>query len=253
MLSLFFVTHHPESFTAKFDELFEFSEIIAIEFFYANGEKSEEDYWNAVSRGDADPPLRAEQFTKGLLERLSHTEMRVEFERSPVKKSETDQTDALRQEARKHWRQKQTEQAVGVLRRFEHEFASEIEKRDASYGQQLHDLSTKNPDKRILCVRGLLHQESLSRELQRRRVAFDPYRFKEPYVYSIAESVTVAFLHRDEVADDMLVRLHIEQDYSEKEIAADNFNYERRQAIREKVQSMSQAELAEYVASMKIE
>jgi hypothetical protein len=107
-------------------------------------------------------------------------------------------------------------------------------------------MATENADKRVFCVRGLLHRESLQRELQQRRVIFDSYGFKEPYVYSIAESVTIAFLHSDEVADDTLVRLHIELDYQG---IAENLNHETRQRIREKVLSMTQADINDYIRS----
>jgi hypothetical protein len=254
MLSLFFGSHLPESFTPKFDELFQLSEVIAMEFADSNGEREEEGFWNAVSKGNALPPSSTlspfEEFTKGILDRLIFTNKRVEFERSAVKKAEAERTDVLLQEARKLWRQKQTQQAVGVLRKFEQEFALQIGKRDVSYAQQLQSLLAENADKRILCVRGLLHRESMQRELQQRRAAFDSYSFKEPYVYSISESVTIAFLHGDEVRDDTLVRVHIEQDYSSKEIAAGNFNYETRQRIREKVLSMTQGDVDDYTASM---
>lgn len=255
LLTLSFVSHSPESFTPRFDELFQLAEVIAMEFADANGEQEQEGFWNAVSRGEKLPPSSTlspfEEFTKGLLERLFFANKTVEFERSAVKKTEAEQTDVLLQEARKLWRQKQIQQAVGVLRKFEREFALQIEKRDVSYSQRLQTVATENADKRILCVRGLLHREPLQRELQQRRVAFDSYLFKEPYVYSIAESVTIAFLHGEGVGDDTLVRLHIEQDYSNKEIAAGNFNYETRQRIREKVLSMTQADIDEYVGSMK--
>lgn len=225
-----------------------------MEFAYADGEQEVEDFWNAVSKGNAlSPPSSLspfEEFTKDILDRLSFTNKRVEFEKSPIKKTEDSQMDALVKEARTLWRQKQTQQAVGVLRKFEQEFALQIEKRDVSYAQRLQMMATENADKRLLCVRGLLHREQLERELQQRRVTFDSYLFKEPYVYSIAESVTIAFLHGDAVADDTLVKLHIEQDYSNKEIAAENFNYETRQRIREKVLSMTQADIDGYIASM---
>lgn len=204
-------------------------------------------------RGDAFPPTSTlsafEEFTKGLLERLIFTNKFVAFERSAVKKTEDEQMNALYQEARRLWRQKEILRAVAQLRKFEEEFALQIEKRDVSYAQQLQSLSTKNADKRILCVRGLLHRESLSRELQQRSVAFDSYRFREPYVYSIAESVTIAFLHGEGVEDCTLVRLLIEQDYANKEIAADNFTYETRQRIREKVLTMTQADVDGYMDS----
>jgi hypothetical protein len=257
LLSLFFVSHLPESFTPKFDELFRLAEVIAMEFADANGEHEQEDFWNAVSRGDALPPASTlspfEEFTKGLLERLFFTKKTVEFERSAVKKTEAEQTDALLQEAGKHWRQKQIPEAVGLLRKFEEQFALQIVKRDVSYAQRLQTVATENANKRILCVRGLLHREPLQRELQQRGVTFDSFQFREPYVHTIAESVTVAFLHGDRVANDTLVRLRIEQDYSNREIAAGNFNYETRQRIREKVSSMTEADIDQYIASTKLE
>lgn len=258
LLSLFFVSHLPESFTPRFDELFRSAEVIAMEFADANGEQEQEDFWNAVSRGKKLPPASTlssleEAFTKGLLDRLFFTKKTVEFERSPVKKIQAEQTDALLREARKLWRQKQIKQAVELSRKFEREFALQIGERDVSYAQRLQTVATDNADRRILCVRGLLHRESLQRELQQRRVAFDSYQFKEPYIYSITDSVTIAFVHGDGVSDDTLVRLHIEQDYSNKQIAARNFNHQTRQRIREKVLSMTQADIDEYIRSMKVE
>jgi hypothetical protein len=223
-----------------------------MEYADANGEQEEEDHWNAVSRGDITSAQVPDEFTKGLLDRLFRTNKLVEFEKSPVKKTEANQTEALLHEARRFWRQKQTQQAVGVLRKFEQEFALQNEKRDVSYAQQLQTTVTKNAGKRILCVRGMLHQESLERELQQRRVTFDSCLYKEPYVYSIAEYVQIAFLHGERVGDDTLVRLHIGLDYSNKEIATENFNYETRKRIREKVLSMTQADIDWYMRSMKL-
>lgn len=228
-----------------------------MEFAYANGEQEQEDSWNAVSRGDAIPTASSlsafEEFTNGLLERLNFSNKSVAFERSAVKRAEDEEMNALYQEARRLWRQKEILEAVVQLRKFEEEFALQIEKRDVAYAQQLQSLSTKNANKKILCVRGLLHQESLSRELQRRGVVFDSYLFREPYVYSIAESVTITFLHGEVVEDDKIVRLFIEQDYANKEIAADNFTYETRQRIREKVVTMTQADVERYMGSMKLD
>lgn len=255
MLDLFFVSHSPESFTPESDKLFESAEIVAMEFADPEGQEEEEGFWNAVSRGEAFPPRGTlsplEQFANGLLGRLFLTKKTIEFERSAIKKTETRQADTLLQEARKFWRQKRTLQAVRLLREFEKEFASQIEERDISYAERLQTLATGNAEKRILCVRGLLHREPLERELQQRKVAFDSHVFRDPYVYTISESVTVALLHRGEVADDTLVRLHIEQDYFNKEIAAGNSNYETRQRIRQKALSMTQTDIDEYIRSMK--
>jgi hypothetical protein len=96
-------------------------------------------------------------------------------------------------------------------------------------------------------------QEPLSRELQQIGVAFDSYLIKEPYVYSIAESVTIASLHGEVVKDNTLVRLLIEEDYANEEIIPGSLNYETRLRIREKVLSMRQADIDEYVGSMKVE
>lgn len=257
LLSLFFVSHSPESFTPKFSELFQLSVVIAVEFAYANGEKEAENYWNAVSRGDAYPPTSArshvEKFTKGLLDRLFFTAKLVEFERSAVNKTEDDQMLSLYEKSRRFWRQRQIHKAVEGLREWRLSFAKQIQERDTSYARQLKDLATVNVDKRILCVRGLLHQESLSRELQQIGVDFDSYRFKEPYAYSIAESVTLASLHGKAVEDETLIRLHIEEDYADREIVTGNFNYDTRQRIKRKVLSMNQADIRAYIASMKLE
>lgn len=117
------------------------AEDIAMEFADAYGEVEEEGFCDAVSRGEAIPPPSTlppfEEFTKGLLERLFLANKTIEFERSVVKKNEAKQTDALLQEARKLWRQKQTQQSVGLLRKFEKEFALQIEKHDVSYAQRL--------------------------------------------------------------------------------------------------------------------
>jgi hypothetical protein len=249
----------PESFTPKFDELFQLAEVIAMEFAYANGEGQEEEFWNAVSRGEALPPASIlssfGKFTKGFLDRLffAGKSKSVEFERSPVKKTEDEQMNSLYQEARRLWRQKQVPKAVEGLRKWQQVFAMQIQKRDISYSHQLQSLATETAAKRILCVRGLLHEESLSRELRHIGVVFDSYLFKEPYVHSIADSVTIASLRGEVVEDDTLVRLLIEQDYADKEIIADNYRYETRLRIREKVLSMNQPEIDEYVASMKVE
>ena len=84
-------------------------------------------------------------------------------------------------------------------------------------------------------------------------MAFDSYLFREPYVYSIAESVTIASLHGEIVTDNTLVRLLIEEDYASKEISVGNFNYETRLSMRERVLSMTQSNVDEYIASMKVE
>jgi hypothetical protein len=257
LLSLFFCSHSPESFTPKFDELFQLSEIIAVEFAYVNGEKEAENYWNAVSRGDDYPPTTAQshvdKFTRSFLDRLFFTTKLVKFELSAVNKTEDDRLLSLYEKSRRLWRQKQIRKAVEGLREERRNFALQIQERDASYARQLKSLVIANVDKRILCVRGLLHQESLSRELQQIEVAFDSYRFKEPYVYSIAELVTIASLHGEVVKDDTLVRVHIEEDYADKEISTGNFNYETRLRIREKVLSMTQGNIDEYIGSMKVE
>ena len=167
MLSLFFVSHLPESFTPKFDELFQLAEVIAMEFAYANGEREQEDFWNAVSRGSVLPPASSlsnfEEFTKGLLERLFCTDKLVRIERSPAKRTEDEQMNSLHLEARRLWRQKRVEDAIQGLRKWQKEFTLQIQRRDISYAQQLQNLVTKSADKRLFCVRGLLHRECLSR------------------------------------------------------------------------------------------
>jgi hypothetical protein len=83
MLTLFFVSHHPESFTEKFEELFEASDILSSEFAYSNGEREQESLWNNVSQG-LDIPLRSTSifggFTDGLIDRLLSSNKLVKFE-----------------------------------------------------------------------------------------------------------------------------------------------------------------------------
>lgn len=87
------MSHLQESFTQRFDELFQSSQIIAIEFADANGEQEQEAFWNAVSRGEQYVPTTMQsqfsEFTRELLERLISTNKMVDFERSPVKKKHT--------------------------------------------------------------------------------------------------------------------------------------------------------------------
>jgi hypothetical protein len=89
-----------ESFTPRFDELFELTQVIAMECADANGEQEEEGFWNAVCRGEkflsSSDFSHLSAFTQGLLDRLLSSNKTAVFERSPVTKDEAEQTDALR-------------------------------------------------------------------------------------------------------------------------------------------------------------
>jgi hypothetical protein len=246
MLKVYFVPHTNEAFTTQFDELFSWSYVLAMEFAYSNGDQDVEKYWNEVSRGvrlhRASALSPQEEFTDGILGHVQLTFKPVEFERSPVKKSEMERTNDIFDEARKLWKSGEIDKALNRLDVFEREFASHIDRRDRYYSRQLQVTVKKYSEKNILCLRGVLHSETLPRLLRDLGVGFSSYLFTETYVHPLAEEVTANLLQSQPISRDTLMRRHIEQD-----LLAGRYEYKTKLAIKEKVAAMKQAEIEEYV------
>lgn len=250
MLKIYFGTHLPESLTSQFDRLLQCTDIVAMEFACSNGEQEEERNWNAVSRGEDLPPTTAlselEEFTNGFLGRLVLTNKLVVFEKSPVKKNEQEQACSLYDESPRQWALREIDKAVQLLRKCETDSSSRILRRDIAYAQQLQSLTTEYTGKEMLCVRGTMHYETLPIILGEKGINFRSYLFKEPYTYSLAEEVTRAIVHGQTVSDEILMRRHIEEDYT---FQVGSHNYETRVRIREKVLSMNKTDIDRYIAT----
>jgi hypothetical protein len=247
LLDIYFGPHLPESLTTYFERLLQSADMVAMEFAASNGEQDEERQWNAISRGDRLPPTTAfselEEFTYGLLERLFLTNKLVVFEKSPVKKDEMEHLQSLYEESRIHWEKREIDKAVQLLREYELGFASQIPRRDMEYALQLRDLMTRYTGKRILAIRGILHDETLPRILDEKGISYAPHLFRESYAYSVAEEVTRSIIQGEAIRDATLVRRHIEQDYIFK---AGSHDYDTRLRVKERVLSMSQSDVENY-------
>jgi hypothetical protein len=193
LLKLYFATHLVEAFTEQFDELLSWAEIFAMEYAYSDDVEEAEKSWNAVSNGEEAPSTSGlspmQEFHDGLLNRLKLKHKSVVFEKSPFKQTDQLLVDAVIAEARRFWALGEKEKAVRRLFDYLREFASQSIQRDFDYSLQLHGLTAEHAEKKILCLRGPLHYDTLPVLLRRDRVDFNSYLFTEPYVPPLSEAV----------------------------------------------------------------
>ena len=161
-LKLYFGPHLVEAFTARFDELLSWAQILTMECACNDDAQEVEKQWNAVSNGAmhlSSGPSPMDKFADSLLDRLKGK--LVIFERSPYRKTDEDANNSLYNEALNFWNDGDTGKAVRKLGEYYKEFASQAVQRDIKYSRQMKELLTAHPQASILCYRGTSHVETL--------------------------------------------------------------------------------------------
>jgi hypothetical protein len=118
-----------EAFTPRFDELFEWCLVFALEYAYDAGVGTKEEEWNDAAQGieeyEADPCSPFFLYTRKLAGIVYDSKKRVIIEKSPITEKESQDTQSLFSKGRTMWEKARFEDAKLLLRQYLKDFGTE--------------------------------------------------------------------------------------------------------------------------------
>lgn len=250
MLRIYFFAHTSEGVTPKLYELMNWARVLSMELTTdGSNALAYEKELNSVSQRTKTPQevlgLRFRDFMKPFLSKLFGSGRLVKCEESPISQLEFSKTEALSRVSIECWKVGDVESAIDNFMKYEIEFVDQTRRRDVSYADQLAKLLS-NGNVKVLALRGPLHSRTLPPLLMDKRVDFEIFFYREPYILSKQEEVTL-----NAVCGRLPSREDIARCLIQQELQDNDQSYDTKLRVKKELDKMNSQDIEDLLETRK--